>query len=381
MKPSRLAGDPGGPLSHQEWTSSPFFPCPQNSKDETHGVDEGQNEITVFMVLGRGAVGTWMAANGATKPIQPIGLQELLSDSFPTRVLNHIQTSTETSPLGRGNAPKKIVLEIWVAFKAWQLQECFRGIRQFLKPLTLSQLSRPIGRPLEIRFTFFQNGLGITDAIRKEAETLLLFDPSHCVRFYRGFVWTGFRLKEVVPTGPTNSPFTAPREAEILGKLQVERTLLEGAENVHKAQETEWRKGLVNAVINPIGALYGLNNGQILRNPLALKRAKDLCSAVLGAAHCQGFLKDLDEQGAWKVIEAVCINNSENRNSMLQDIEAGRKTEWNFLLPFVQNALQSKSWFTESQRNQGVSKFSSFSSENIQILNTIVDEFADKFLR
>lgn len=99
--------------------------------------------------------------------------------------------------------------------------------------------------------------------------------------------------------------------------------------------EENWRsiqqwKLIANAVINPLTALYRVENGAVLKNLELKKMAKELCSE---AADILG----MDSDKAWAHCAAIIKKTSANRSSMLQDIEAGRKTEIQSILGYLIN--------------------------------------------
>lgn len=98
--------------------------------------------------------------------------------------------------------------------------------------------------------------------------------------------------------------------------------------DVHFSEETDdlvMRKLLVNAVINPLTAVYGVRNGQLPADPhrLRLMRAVfEETKSVLEAARGRAFQEDL-----WAFVLEVCRATADNESSMLADVKAGRQTE------------------------------------------------------
>lgn len=84
-----------------------------------------------------------------------------------------------------------------------------------------------------------------------------------------------------------------------------------------------WRKAIVNAAINPLGALYGVPNGGIVDDPDLLALSKALCEEATALARKARV--DLDDP--WPTVEAVLRATATNRCSMLQDVESRRPTE------------------------------------------------------
>ncbi len=89
--------------------------------------------------------------------------------------------------------------------------------------------------------------------------------------------------------------------------------------------ETLWKKAIINAAINPLGALARIPNGKILE--LAHLRAiqEHLVREAVAVAAQEGILFDAEAMTA--LVLDVCAKTALNRCSMLQDIEAGRRTE------------------------------------------------------
>lgn len=85
-----------------------------------------------------------------------------------------------------------------------------------------------------------------------------------------------------------------------------------------------WRKAIVNAGINPLGALAGVRNGVLLQVPALRRMLQELVREAAEIAPRAGVWLDEDMVAA---VEKVAAITAENRCSMLQDLEAGRSTE------------------------------------------------------
>jgi 2-dehydropantoate 2-reductase len=86
-----------------------------------------------------------------------------------------------------------------------------------------------------------------------------------------------------------------------------------------------WRKLIINAAINPIAALTGRPNGDLIEVPW-LRR---LSAAVAREVHAVALARGIDLAGDDPValVEWACTVTATNHCSMLQDFEAGRPTE------------------------------------------------------
>jgi len=86
-----------------------------------------------------------------------------------------------------------------------------------------------------------------------------------------------------------------------------------------------WGKLLVNVGINPLTAIMKIRNGEILDHPELVEVMKQAVGEAASVAASLGITIPYPEP-ITKVLE-VCRATAGNRSSMLQDIEAGKKTE------------------------------------------------------
>jgi len=90
---------------------------------------------------------------------------------------------------------------------------------------------------------------------------------------------------------------------------------------------SQWRKFALNACANPLTAIFHFTFGEALKNEKFMKLAEEVIKEVQQIARAENvkntenLLKD--------TIEALHTMLPEGKTSMLQDIEAGRKTEIN----------------------------------------------------
>lgn len=85
-----------------------------------------------------------------------------------------------------------------------------------------------------------------------------------------------------------------------------------------------WEKLAVNAGINGVTALARVDNGTVLDED-AIAVARPAAVETARVARAAGV--DLSDESARARVEAVAEATAENRSSMLQDIERGRRTE------------------------------------------------------
>ncbi|MHB8996424.1 MAG: ketopantoate reductase family protein [Armatimonadota bacterium] len=88
---------------------------------------------------------------------------------------------------------------------------------------------------------------------------------------------------------------------------------------------TIWRKAVINAAINPLTAITGLENGQLLEQRHLRLLLAELATEAAAAAESIGI--DVNGDDITVVVEDVCRLTAHNRSSMLQDITHCRRTE------------------------------------------------------
>ena len=86
-----------------------------------------------------------------------------------------------------------------------------------------------------------------------------------------------------------------------------------------------WSKVVVNCAINPLGALLAVPNGRLLELPGARQLLAAAATEAAAVARSCGVQLLYDDPVA--KAEQVCQATAANRCSMLQDFEAGRRTE------------------------------------------------------
>ncbi|WP_106497719.1 2-dehydropantoate 2-reductase [Lentibacillus sp. Marseille-P4043] len=108
--------------------------------------------------------------------------------------------------------------------------------------------------------------------------------------------------------------------------------------------ENDWlsmlgEKLVVNAVINPLTALFEVQNGEVIRNPYIVSIAKELCheaSMVLGLP----FLEQ------WKHVLTVAEKTKENVSSMWKDLKENQQTENEAISGFLLNRARQNIPYT-----------------------------------
>jgi 2-dehydropantoate 2-reductase len=102
---------------------------------------------------------------------------------------------------------------------------------------------------------------------------------------------------------------------------------------------TVWTKILINAGINPFGALTGMKNGELI----AIPELKELMAETVieGTNVATKFNVKLEGDPVSLMIKTAEMT-AQNKNSMLQDIEKGKRTEIDFINGAISNLGKRK---------------------------------------
>jgi 2-dehydropantoate 2-reductase len=99
---------------------------------------------------------------------------------------------------------------------------------------------------------------------------------------------------------------------------------------VADARGPQWRKVIFNAATNPLGALTGLTHGRVCEQPALRALASRLVDEGKAVAAAQGIELDSDPE---ELIDYAARKDVgyDHKASMLQDVEARRQTEVDYL--------------------------------------------------
>ncbi|MFH0810554.1 MAG: 2-dehydropantoate 2-reductase [Pseudomonadota bacterium] len=96
-------------------------------------------------------------------------------------------------------------------------------------------------------------------------------------------------------------------------------------EVVPRIRNYVWHKLILNAAINPLGALLRLKNGDLLNSEKAMELIPDLVREAVAVARFTGVLLPAEDYMA--EVRALLEQTKDNSCSMLQDVARGRRTE------------------------------------------------------
>ncbi|WP_141527921.1 2-dehydropantoate 2-reductase [Bacillus sp. AFS023182] len=94
-------------------------------------------------------------------------------------------------------------------------------------------------------------------------------------------------------------------------------------------KQTMYYKLVINVCINPLTALFGIQNGVLLSNPYFYRVMEQIFQEVV-------FLVGEErKEDLWLLVCRVCETTASNTSSMLADIRAGQETEIDAIIGYV----------------------------------------------
>ena len=172
-----------------------------------------------------------------------------------------------------------------------------------------------------------QNGIGNEEALAEHVPRVIrgttfpagrVVEPGHVQWDVKGDTTIG-------PFEPSPPPFPeVERLAEACSRAGLP------TEAVSDARGPQWRKLIFNAATNPVGALTGLTHGRVCENPGLRRLVTGLVDEGKAVAAAQGIELDADPE---KLIDHAAKPEVayDHKASMLQDVEAHRATEIDYL--------------------------------------------------
>ena len=268
-----------------------------------------------FAVVGAGAMGSLVAARLALASVPVVLLGRASSHLAAIRrsglCLEELDGSTQSVPLAAtdrlGTVADADVVVLLV--KTWAIDEALAPLRSRLRP--------------DAMVLTLQNGLGNGAAIRAAlgevtpAEIVVGVTSQAALRVGSGVV----RHTGMGPTvigredGNVDAALTGVTDTLSIAGLP---TI-----TVPDIERWVWRKLAVNAAINGLTALAGVQNGTIVEDLALREAAVVLADEVEAVARGHGF--ELGDTVA--AVDEVATATATNRSSMLRDLESGVRTE------------------------------------------------------
>jgi len=268
-------------------------------------------------VVGCGAVGSLFAANLAQLDDVEVWAYDLARDHVDAINANGLRLSGAGDVVGRLRATAD----------AEELPACDFGIVATKAMHTEPAIAATAHAFADGSVCTVQNGLGNEEALAR-----------HVARVIRGTTFPAGRVVEPghvqwdVKGDTTLGPFEpSPAPLEEVERL-AEACTRAGlpTEAVADARGPQWRKVIFNAATNPIGALTGLTHGRVCEDAALRKLVSGLVDEGKAVAAAQGIVLDADPE---ELIDHAARPDVayDHKASMLQDVEARRATEIDYL--------------------------------------------------
>jgi 2-dehydropantoate 2-reductase len=268
-------------------------------------------------VVGCGAVGSLFAANLAQLEEVEVWAYDLAREHVDAINANGLRLS------GAGD----VVGSVRATVDAKELPACDFGIVATKAMHTEGAIEATAHGFADGAVCSVQNGLGNEEALAR-----------HVSRVIRGTTFPAGRLVEPghvqwdVKGDTTIGPFepspAAQAEIERLAETCTRAGLPTTA--VADARGPQWRKVIFNAATNPVGALTGLTHGRVCEDPGLRRLVSALVNEGKAVAAAQHIELDADPE---ELIDHAARPEVayDHKASMLQDVEARRQTEIDYL--------------------------------------------------
>ena len=268
-------------------------------------------------IVGCGAVGSLFAANLAQLEDVEVWAYDLSQPHVDAINANGLRLTGAGEVLGRLQATAD----------ASELPPCDFGIVATKAMHTEGAIAATAHVFVNGAVATVQNGVGNEEVVAR-----------HVSRVIRGTTFPAGKIVEPgvvqwdVKGDTTLGPFEpSPAAADEIARLADACT--RGGMPTHAvadARPAQWRKVIFNAATNPVGALTGLTHGRVCERPDLRALVSALVDEGKAVAAAQGITLDADPE---ELIDHAARPDVayEHKASMLQDVEARRSTEIDFL--------------------------------------------------
>jgi 2-dehydropantoate 2-reductase len=268
-------------------------------------------------IVGCGAVGSLFAAQLARLEDVEVWAYDLAQDHVDAINANGLRLSGAGELVGRLRATTD----------PQELPECNFGIvstKAMHTAPAIEATARVFG---DGSVCSIQNGLGNEEALAEHVSRVIrgttfpagrILEPGHVQGDVRGETTIG-------PFEPSPAPQAA---IETLADACTRAGMPTAA--VHDARGPQWRKVIFNAATNPVGALTGLTHGRVCEDATLRALVSGLVDEGKAVAAAEGIELDADPE---ELIDHAARPDVayDHKASMLQDVEARRETEIDFL--------------------------------------------------
>jgi len=268
-------------------------------------------------VVGCGAVGSLFAANLAQLDDVEVWAYDLAREHVEAINRDGLRLSGAGEVVARPRA----------TWDAKELPRCDFGIVATKAMHTASAIAATADAFADGCVATVQNGLGNEESIADHVERVI-----RGTTFPAGKLLAPGQVQWDVKGDTTFGPFEPkPAPAQEIERLADACTRAGmPAQAVPDARGPQWRKVIFNAATNPVGALTGLTHGRVCEDPELRRLVSGLVDEGKSVAAVQAIELDADPE---ELIDHAAKPEVayDHKASMLQDVEARRLTEIDYL--------------------------------------------------
>jgi 2-dehydropantoate 2-reductase len=268
-------------------------------------------------VVGCGAVGSLFAANLATLDDVEVWAYDLAQEHVDAINRDGLRLTGAGDVLGRPTATTD----------AAAIPPCDFGIVATKAMHTEPAIEATRGAFSGGCVATVQNGIGNEEAIARHVDRVI-----RGTTFPAGKVTAPGVVQWDVKGNTTFGPFEEkPAPLDEVERLAAACTRAGmPASAVDDARGPQWRKVIFNAATNPLGALTGLTHGRVCERPPLRRLVTQLVDEGKAVAEAQGIELDSDPEELIDYAARPDVAYG-HKASMLQDVEARRQTEIDYL--------------------------------------------------
>jgi 2-dehydropantoate 2-reductase len=268
-------------------------------------------------VVGCGAVGSLFAANLATLDDVEVWAYDLAQEHVDAINRDGLRLTGAGDVLGRPRATTD----------AAEIPPCDFGIVATKAMHTEPAIAATKGAFDGGCVATVQNGIGNEEVIARHVERVI-----RGTTFPAGKVTAPGVVQWDVKGDTTFGPFEEkPAPLDEVERLAAACTRAGmPASAVDDARGPQWRKVIFNAATNPLGALTGLTHGRVCERPPLRRLVTQLVDEGKAVADAQGIVLDSDPEELIDYAARPDVAYG-HKASMLQDVEARRQTEIDYL--------------------------------------------------
>ena len=176
------------------------------------------------------------------------------------------------------------------------------------------------------------NGMGVADELHR--------DFPHLDLYYGTTTEGAYRLapRHICHAGQGVTRIGKPGLAEPAPWFGQWSRAIDGCSWDANIDEALWLKVAINCAINPLTALHDSCNGALATRPALAQQVQQLCQEIVLISSAAGYHHTAKQ--LQKSVAGVIADTANNRSSMLQDIQAGRPTEIEYITGYLLTIAQ-----------------------------------------